>query len=197
MRKRIFAVVPAALLALLLASAASATSMTDTRLILKIGDLLESEGIELVLGQKASLDPQTGDVLLEISAIDGALISHENNTIAFEKDGTRVALEDFVINTETLMVNSLVGWLVDGEAQLLEFDVPVFNLFPRPDGGFEVVLKQAAADVLNEAFETDVFNTRDDIGILTTAAVPEPSTAALLGLGVAGLWAAGRRRIRA
>ncbi len=186
------------LASLLLGSPAGALTLATSMLDVTQRGEIEAASIDLFVTGSYSegLDgvfslPTTGGDLM-------TLFEHDGGALRFVKDGTKVAVEDLVIDLETLTASGFVGWLQGGDPRFAG-ELDVFVLFQKRSDPtkFELALTPAFSELLNSAFEGQGgFNDRRQFGVamLPIKSVPEPGTALLMGFGTLGLWVAGRRR---
>jgi len=219
-KTRIAPLVAVALLALGLAAAPSARAVPlagDYTLVdVTSVEALADAGLALTtLGSAEAFSSPSLDVLLALFPVTGGDVDLPNSFLGFvehQGSGLRLSflgvdldLENFVIDTVNNVVNADVSFSGSSGAAAIFRIVPCAS-GPRgtcqtvPDGavlptGFGLRFTEEAALLLETAFGLQGF-ADFQFGVANTAlrAIPEPGTLLLLGAGLTGLAALGRRR---
>ncbi len=119
--------------------------------------------------------------------LSNARIEHVGSGLALSRAGTTVSLENFLIDT-TLPTDTIFGKVTVG-ATVLQ-DVPLFSLT-----GLNVFLTDTAGGALSTFLGIpNLAGAQLGFALTNPLPVPEPGTYAMLGLGLAMLGLAARRR---
>jgi hypothetical protein len=162
----------------------------DTSVALNSGTVTALTGLGLTLAPlgSASFDASTLTITFPITGgtigSSGDIFNHNGSGLSISNGTTTVDLENFVVNTSTL--------LLSGKVVIGSTTIPSVNLFDIGAGDV-LTLDPTAGAALASALNIPNLSGAT-IGVATVSpqvATPEPSTVGLLAVGLLGLCAAG------
>ncbi|MBW2243899.1 MAG: PEP-CTERM sorting domain-containing protein [Deltaproteobacteria bacterium] len=185
--------------ALMLSAALPAAAIQITEITVKPASAAQfaADGILIDVTDNGGIGT-LGELLLNVSGVAPGVVMHDGTRIEFNMGNsrTRYAIEDLAFDWNTGYATGFVGGIKNRDV-LFAGVLNVFKLFMAPDGSFEVVWTQEAADVFQMVFGANGgVDGGVDFGKAIVGAdphVPEPGTLILMMGGIVGLARFGRR----